>query len=227
MKVHNINEVELVGAVANVFHSRNFLSITISTTRFVTGNGGRSIRNFPHVVWYGEAAQELADSFKKGDRVKVTAEVDTSHFTRDRDRRRRQTVFTGKTIELAKGTCEETFGIKSAVGDRISDVNKVSLAGRVMSTYCPNQTDQKSADQTDQKSAYAKVTIQVIKDNRFDYPEIYCFGKLSDFVRSSIKKDDYVCVTGSIQTSSRGEGDERRYLENIVCSEIAIINEEE
>lgn len=210
--MENINSVELVGNISSIFHRDQFTSITIAVSK--PSFNEKRLRNFPHVIWYGEEANEIAEQFKQYDRVKVSAYVDTTHAIKleNSDRYVKEQVILGKSIEIAKSDCEEAFGIKPSITNYAPDVNVVSLKGAVV---------KKSSGREDHR--YAKVVMRIIKNNIFTFPEVYFFGKAAEYVMNSLKPGDTLCVMGTVQTYRKlGDDGKFRYFEDIVCNEIAV-----
>lgn len=215
--MENINEVELLGNIVDIFYRDNYVAVKIATSKNgVIPAGNTPMRNYPRVIWYGEQAKKIYETYKKGDKVHITAEISTSFFRRRDTNRVKQQLILGNIIEFAKSNCENTFGIEPSASNYFPDVNCAKLKGRVTNVYCPEN-----------KPNFAKVTLCIIKDNRFSYPEVMFFGRTAEFVKNSVAENDILCITAVVQTY-RKEGDEKtEYLENLVCNEVALQSKQE
>lgn len=210
--MENINSVMITGTIFNIYHRNDYVSIIVSISK--PSFSEKRIRNYPNVLWYGDEANTIAEMFKEGDRVKISAVIDTNHRQKEEngDRYIPQQLILGKSIEFAKSDCEETFGIKPSIANYMPDINLISLKGRVSSMFIPNSPFPR-----------AKVTLRIVKDNIFAFPEVYFYGKAAEYVKESIKENDVLCITGTVQTyRSVGNNGKFKYSQTIVCNEIAV-----
>lgn len=212
--MRNINEVELVGNIVDVFYKDDYFAVKIATSRMVYTKEGRELkRQFPRVIWLGEQAKELSEKFKVKDNVKIIAEIDTSRRKKRGESNIRQLSLLGVSIDFAKNDWEERYGAEPTSKVRIEDVNQFSLGGKVVDIY----TDMENRN-------FARLTLRIAHNNRVDYPDVVLFGKPAEFVANLVNVDDFVLVSGAIQTYRKEDGDEVDYRTSLVGNEIALQN---
>ena len=213
--MESINKVELTGSIVDIYSVQDYFAITLSVKKYAEmPKSEQNIKDYPRVVWFGEAANALSGKFSQYDYVDVTAIADAALVTKDGRAVRRLTLV-GKDIKPAKTRCENYFGVAPYVGASYEYKNIVMLRGSVIQTYSPDNTDN-----------FSKFVVKVAGARSFSYPEIICYAQTADFVKSNLAINDTVCVTGTIQTYAKEQVDgTRSHSTSIVCREIAVVND--
>ncbi|MBP3854521.1 MAG: single-stranded DNA-binding protein [Ruminiclostridium sp.] len=214
--MESINEVELTGSIVDIYSLQDYLAVTISVKKYAEmPKSEQNIKDYPRVVWFGEAANALSGKLTRYDYVDVTAIADAALVTKDGKAVRRLTLV-GKDIKPAKTRCDKYFGIVPDIGASYDYKNIVKLRGSVVQTYSPDNTEN-----------FSKFVIKVVGARSFSYPEIICYAQTADFVKSKLAVNDTVCVTGTIQTYAKEqENGSRSHSTSIVCREIAVVKEQ-
>lgn len=189
-----INDVTLQGVIVYKFSAPKVTILTIAT-----GNS-TNVPNYPKAVFFGPL-KEQADTFEKGDCVKVTGNIQSSKRNPEIKNQVLISVF-AEGIEAAKTAMEEAFDIE---GNFVQYKNEFKLSGAVVSVDIA-------------ASNILNITVRTDKNGR---PS---FVKLTKFLRGKnsidIHPGEFVYVLGQIQTHKSETENGTNYFQNYVISEI-------
>lgn len=190
--VEAVNVVTIRGVIVNLYkpEGSNFCTTTIRTAQM------RENPDYPRVLWYGEAADILAENYKVGDRVTVQGQIQTS-------RKYRSQYISGIGIEMTQRELKEKVGIDT--GRYLIDKNEVLLIGEFVRAYVPEGKE----------NLISIVTLRVAKDGHTNFPQITCFGNVRETVKK-MEAGDQVCFVGHIETNKRESEEGTQYFQSVV-----------
>lgn len=195
-----VNEVVLQGTIVGKFVTPKTVTLTINT-----GNATK-VPNYPRVVFFGELRDDIVSNYKKGDHVKVTANIQSSMRNEKNKGRSLINIF-GDGIEPTKTVMESTFNVSDNNSYK-PYVNSIQLAGSI--TRIKPITDN-----------LFNVTVLTRKNNRLSLVTLAYYTNNAQAFTDNYKVKDEVFVIGNIQTAKKNFNGETRYFQNYVATNFA------
>lgn len=192
------NDVILQGGIVHIFATDKIAIVTLSV-------GGTKKVNYPKVLFFGDNIKEVTENYKVGSKVCVRGNIQSSRYDPSIKNQKTVSIF-GESIEPANSVIQKTFGVKGDSAYRPQE-NSFKLAGKVV--------------RIEALQDMIKMVVMTRKNNRVSFIPVAFYTKRPEKMLEKIHVDDQVFAVGTTQTSKKKFGDEVRYYEDYVATDIA------
>lgn len=194
-----LNDVVLQGIVVNKI-------VTPKTAvLFINTGSATKVANFPKVVCFGALRDKVVADVKKGNRVRVLGNVQSSIPNENNKDRDLLTIFADE-VTPAQSLMSQSFNVESASSYKPFE-NSIKLAGSVV----------KIRQLTDN---LFNVVVFTKKNDRVSFVTVSHYTKTPEAFVNSVKVKDAVYVLGNVQTVKKEIKGEIHYFQNYVATEI-------
>lgn len=191
------NEVKIAGTIVKIDDNGKKIDVTLKTNSQKWS--GELINEFPRIRFTG-ADLETVRKFHVYDRVAIKGHISTVLYnTDDGKKSSAQNIIGDKIVARMETNADKRL-------------NEVKINGVIKSIHHPENS----------KSMFASITIGVeSEDGKIrTYPKVMAFGNLADFAINQLSVNDYVSVTGYIQ-SNKDRNAPNRAPFIIVCRDLS------
>lgn len=193
------NDVVLQGIVVH--------KIVTPKTAVLFINTGRATKvvNFPKVVCFNGLRDRVVSDVKKGDRIRVLGNIQSSIPSENNKNRDLLTIF-ADDISPAKSIMEKSFNVESETSYKPFE-NSIKIAGSVVRIKQLTEN-------------LFNVVVFTKKNDRVSFVTVSYYTKNPEAFVNSIKVKDSVYVLGNVQTVKKEINGEVRYFQNYVATDI-------